>query len=379
MQIDNRDCVVSFHRQTHDKGKQAKLNSWNGSWNWNVRTDATYWSEQLYWIIGREDATIPSFTEHSCFYTSESWIRLVDATLALLKTGTPYELRLQMRHTDGTRRWVIHKGEAVRDERGDIVELCGTVQDIGGGMAQVNGAERNWHTRSNAEDAICRLIQAQEDQNGELASKLRNHVCQRVSLLAVGIQSLNSTLPDLSPQAQAQLDSFWQETKGILAELARISDRLYPIVVDLLGLSFAMRRLCRDFTTQHGIPVGYSCSDLPENCLDRECKLVLYRVLEDILANVARHSRANNVTVSLDHDSAEFRLRVSDNGVGFDQVQVKTAAGLGFVRIRTQIGRVGGSMAVWSQHALGTLIEVSTPITVPSYAVPSRQDLPGSA
>lgn len=360
---DNRACIISFRRKPYDQIKETRFNPWKGNWQWDIRTDTTVWSEELYRMIGRENAKIPPFKEHFCFYTSESWIRLVDATLELLQTGTPYELTLQMLHADGGRRWVIRNGEAVSDQHGDVVELCGTVHEISEWMARAGNAAPDRRRSSIAADTAGRLIQAQEEKNAKLATELRENICQRVSLLAAEIQSLRSSLPDLSSQAQTQLEFFWQETNGILVELDQVSDQVYPVVIDLLRLPSAMGCLCRRFTREQGIPVEYSSSDVPANCVDQQCVLVLYRVLQEILANVVRHSRATNVTVGLDHDAAELRLRVSDDGVGFDQVKTKTAAGLGFARMKTQIGHIGGSLEVWSQHACGTLIEARVPFT----------------
>jgi signal transduction histidine kinase len=341
-----------------------------GSWYWDIRSDTTVWSEPLYGIVGRENAAVPPFREHFRFHTSESWIRLVDATLELLQNGTPYELRLQMLHADGTRKWVVRNGEAVRNERGDILELRGTVQGISERTAEVANAGRDWRTKSSAEDETSRLIQAQEEDNAKRASELRDNICQRVALLAAEIQGFSSTVPGLSAEAQAQLESLWQETTEILAELHRVSDRLYPVILELLGLSSAMRSLCRKFISEHGIPVEYSCSDVPANRLNKQGRLVLYRTLEEILASIASHSSANNVTVGLDHDSAELRLRVSDNEVGLEQANTNTVAGLGLTRIKAQIEQIGGSLAVWSQPGSGTLIEARTPLSVQSSPKP---------
>jgi len=365
------DTPISFHQKTHDNLEPAAFNYRKGSWHWDVRTDTTVWSEPLYGIVGWENATIPPFRAHSCFYAADSWIRLVDATLELLQNGTPYELRLQMLHTDGTRRWVIRSGEAVRNERGDILQLRGTVQDISEWMLQVGNEERDWQIKSNPEDTTSHLIRAQEERNAKRASDLRDNICQRMALLAVNIQSFPSTVPDLSAKAQMQLESFWKETTGTLAELHRVSDRLYPLVLDVLGLPLAMRSLCREFTNEHGVPVEYRCSDVPANRLDKQCRIVLYRVLEEILENVVTHSGANRVTVGLDHTSAELRLRVSDHGVGSGQTKPKTAAGPGFACIKALIGQIGGGLAVCSLQTCGKLIEVRTPFTMQSNPIPS--------
>lgn len=359
-QTENRGCI-SFPRKPYDQVEDLRFNSSKGNWQWDIRTDTTVWSEQLYRMIGRELAMVPPFKEHARFYTSGSWIRLVDATLELLQTGKPYELTLQMLHSDGGRRWVIRNGEAVTDEHGDILELRGTVQEISKGMAQGGYADGDWRSRSIDVYTTGRFIQAHVEENAKLAIELRDSICQKLSLLSVQVDNLRSTLPELSPQAQAQLEVCRQQTKEILVELDRVSDRLYPVVVDVLSLAPAIGCLCRKFTREHGIAVEYSCSDVPANRLDKPCQFVLYRVLEEILANVVRHSRATNVTVVLEHDTTELRLRAFDNGVGFDQANAEAAAGLGFARMKLQMGHIRGSLAVWSQHACGTLIEARIP------------------
>ena len=363
-----RGCI-SFPLKPDGQVEDMRFNSLKGNWHWDLRTDTTVWSEQLYRMIGREHATVPPFKEHSLFFTSESWIRLVDATLELLQTGTPYELTLQMLHTDGGRRWVIRNGEAVTNEYGDILELRGTVQEISKETAQGGNAEGDWRTGSIDVYTTGRLIQAQVEENAKLAIGLRDSTCQKLSLLAVQIDKLRSTLPDLSPQAQAQLEVFRQETTEILVDLDRVSEQMYPVIVDVLSLPAAIRCLCRKFTREHGIQVEYGCSDVPANRLDKPCEFVLYRVLQETLANVVRHSRATQVTVGLDHDATELRLRVVDNGVGFDQANAGASAGLGFARMKIQIGHIGGSLAIWSQHGCGTLIEARIPFIGRSAAV----------
>ena len=361
--IQSRECIVSFRHEPSHQAYRPEFDPWTGDWDWDIRTDETVWSQQLYWMLGRDaDAGIPSFKDQSCFYTSDSWVRLVDATLGLLQTGAPYELGLQMLHADGTRRWVIRRGEAVRDERGDIVQLRGTVRDVSQWRQDIATDELDPRSKSN-DDTTGRLIQAQEEENVRLASKLRDNISQRVSLLVVSIQTLSSTFPQLSPPAAAQLEEIRQESSRILTELDRVSDELYPFILDLLGLPLAIQRLCRDFTIESGIPVDYISSDLPAEDIDQRCALALYRILEETLVNVVQHGRASKVAVHLDRDSTELRLRVSDNGVGFERQAIKATAGLGFLRMKERVRQVGGSLAVWSQQACGTFVEARAPLT----------------
>jgi PAS domain S-box-containing protein len=102
-----------------------------GSWRWDPETDTVVWSEELYRIAGR-DPKLPavSYAEHPRLFTPESWERLRRSVEDALRTGSPYELDLEMIRADGRLRWVTARGEAERDTTGRVVQLRGTVQDI---------------------------------------------------------------------------------------------------------------------------------------------------------------------------------------------------------------------------------------------------------
>ena len=102
-----------------------------GSWEWDPSTDTVTWSRELYRISGR-DPNLPavSYKDHSQLYTAESIEQMQRAVDEALRSGTPYELDMEMIRTDGPTKWVRARGEAQRDLTGRIVRLRGTAQDI---------------------------------------------------------------------------------------------------------------------------------------------------------------------------------------------------------------------------------------------------------
>ena len=110
---------------------EAQRVSQVGSWQWNPKTDEVAWSKELYRIAGRDpDLPPPALGEQTTLYTSEGWERLKCAVVEALRNGTPYTLDLEMLRPDGSTRWIIDRGEAVRDAAGRIAWLRGTAQDI---------------------------------------------------------------------------------------------------------------------------------------------------------------------------------------------------------------------------------------------------------
>ena len=129
-----------------------------GNWRWDAKTNALIWSEELYCILGLgSKLPLPSYKEFAQFFTPESWGRLSPAMENALQTGSVQELDLELVRTDGSKRWVTARGEAVRDAAGQVRYLRGTVQDIS--------------DRKQAEEARVRLASIVESSDDAIISK----------------------------------------------------------------------------------------------------------------------------------------------------------------------------------------------------------------
>jgi PAS domain S-box-containing protein len=132
----HKDISVRKHaeealRQNQEKLKEAQRIAHVGSWQLDLMTNQVVWSEELYRIFGlNPELPPPDYPEHFRLFTPESWKRLNTALLRTKKTGIPYELELEMVKADGSHGWILARGEAIRDDIGEIVGLQGVALDI---------------------------------------------------------------------------------------------------------------------------------------------------------------------------------------------------------------------------------------------------------
>lgn len=127
---EQRMTELSLHQSERDLREAQKLSGLGGWW-WDIRSDIHRWSEEVYRIYGR-DPGLPAaiYPEVSKYFTPQSWDRLSATVETALSQGQAYECDAEVIRPDGSRRWIVARGEAVRDDDGSIAVLRGTIQDI---------------------------------------------------------------------------------------------------------------------------------------------------------------------------------------------------------------------------------------------------------
>ncbi len=181
-----------------------------------------------------------------------------------------------------------------------------------------------------------RLIRVQEEERSRIARELHDDLNQRLGLLAIELGQLHDSLSQGNHELLERLDKVCRETDDISEGVHRLSHNLHSSVLENLGLVPAVRTLCMEFSGQYGIKVEFQERKVPSS-LSSEVALCLFRIVQECLRNVARHSRARLARVRLDSDSSEIRLIVEDDGVGFDLEARPGKPGLGLVSIRERV------------------------------------------
>jgi PAS domain S-box-containing protein len=205
-----------------------------------------------------------------------------------------------------------------------------------------------------------RLLTAQEEERRRVSRELHDDVNQRLAVLAMQIDTLRTGLPLPAGKLRRELESLEARVAAVSDDVRRMASDLHPSVVEHLGLAAALRSHCAQFASRERIPVAFEERDVPEE-LPPELALCLYRIAQEALRNLARHSRATRGKATVTGSAEGVELAITDDGVGFDPQLVRAGAGLGLVGMEERARLVGGVLAISSSPGQGTRIEVRAP------------------
>jgi signal transduction histidine kinase len=206
------------------------------------------------------------------------------------------------------------------------------------------------------------LFRAQEEERRRLSRELHDDLNQKLAMLAVEAEALGQELPLGRPSVQDRLSKLLCGVNGLSDDVHRIAYQLHPPILDHLGLAVALKSYCQEFSRRFAAKVKFIRRDLPE-AIPHEVALCLFRVTQEGLRNIARHSRSERATVVLSGGRQALRLSITDFGVGFDPEAMTSESGLGLISMEERVRLAGGSFAVWSRSGGGTRLEIRIPLS----------------
>ncbi|HEY2441356.1 MAG TPA: HAMP domain-containing sensor histidine kinase [Solirubrobacteraceae bacterium] len=195
-------------------------------------------------------------------------------------------------------------------------------------------------------DATGRVLAAQESERLRIALELHDQVGQELTAVLLGLARLNG---QVDPPLRDQVTDVQEAVRASLEEVRRIALELRPEALDDLGLMSALAVLCERFAERAGIHVGHQF-DLRLPPLQPEQELVVYRVVQEALTNVARHSGADCAELSLRRHDGELIVTVTDRGRGFGR---QVEAGTGIQGMRERAGLIGATLDVGPNNGGG--------------------------
>ncbi len=255
-----------------------------------------------------------------------------------------------LRDADGAVKYVIRSYIDITDQR-----LAEQARD------EIEGALRR--SQEDLRAIMARLLTAQEEERKRLSRELHDDLNQKLAMLTVEIEALERKLPASAAAFRSRLHSLRDRIAGLSDDVRGTAYQLHPSAIEHLGLGPALKSYCGDVSRQERLKVRFTQRNLPAS-IPADVALCLYRVTQEALRNVARHSEADRAWVSLTGVDNVVRLYVGDSGVGFDPSTRRS--GLGIVSMEERVRLVGGSFSLKTELGDGVRIDVEVPLRKPS-------------
>ena len=261
-----------------------------------------------------------------------------------------FQMEYRLKRFDGQFHWILDRGVPRFETGGAFVGYIGSAVDI---------SERK-EREGTLRDLSARLITTQEEERRRIARELHDDINQRLALAATELEhffgELIGNVPGLAFRAQDIINKINQISGGVHA----LSLALHPAKLEHLGLKAALRGLCRELSQQKNCEIRFS-QDQHEISVSPDVALCLYRVSQEALQNVLKHSGVRTADVRITGRSRQTELVIEDAGKGFDPVSVQTQGGLGLVSMRERLRLVGGELVIQSSFS-GTKVKAIVPI-----------------
>ena len=205
------------------------------------------------------------------------------------------------------------------------------------------------------------VTKAQEEERKRISHELHDETVQALVVLSRKLDNLASDKNKLPEEHRRNLEEIWQQTNDIIREIRRLSQDLRPAALDRLGLVPALEWLASEATEYSGIRTEISVSGNAKR-LPGEEELVLFRITQEALRNVWRHSSASAAKITVEFEQDKIRITVSDNGKGFKiperMVDYARDGKLGLAGMQERAQLIGATLKVSSREGKGTSVVI---------------------
>jgi PAS domain S-box-containing protein len=344
-------------RESEERLRLAFIAAQEGVWDWNLETGAVVYSPRWIEMLGYDRSEIePHVSAWERLIHPDDVAKAVGLNESLERGADTYEGEFRLRHKAGHYVHVLSRGFPIRRvPDGPVVRIVGTHFDLTARREAEELAERQRaeHVRT---EMLTRLVFAQEDERRRIAREMHDQFGEQLTTLARRIEALKE-FADGRPGLIALIEALEAVSRQIDRDVNHLVWQLRPTALDDLGLRAALANYIEDWSQRVRVHAELHSSGLLDDRLPSEAETTLYRIAQEALTNVARHSRATRVDVILERRGDQVVLIVEDNGVGFDPARTTSQRrGFGLLGMRERAALVGGTLQTESQPGKGTTV-----------------------
>ncbi len=285
------------------------------------------------------------------------------ATLEIEKGGQPFDHKYRITRPDGSIRWIWDRGFPTQDKTGKVIRYVGVAADI---TERKRTEEALTESEKRLRSLSSQLLVAQEKERKLIAQEIHDSIGASLAATKFKVEDVITKVGENRPETRAALGSILPMLQEVIQEARRIQMALRPSILDDIGILATISWFCREFESIHSHINIRQEINIEESKVPDSLKTVIYRVLQEAMNNIAKHSKADRINLLLRKMDGAIELGIEDNGEGFDPeealARIGTNRGFGLSSMRERTELSGGSFSIKSSKGAGTVIRAMWPI-----------------
>jgi signal transduction histidine kinase len=204
------------------------------------------------------------------------------------------------------------------------------------------------------------LQNIREEERTRISREIHDELGQQLTGLKMNISWLNKKITNATPEITTHINQSIALSDQTLKTVRRIAAQLRPSILDDLGLISALEWESDEFQNRYNIEVNFIAENITST-LDQKMSTAIFRIFQESLTNVLRHSKATLVTTVFAEFENQFTLKIEDNGIGFDENENKKIRTLGLLGMKERALMIGGTLTIKSTPNKGTILILQIP------------------
>jgi PAS domain S-box-containing protein len=314
----------------------------------------------------------------SCFYPPGLRAEKPKRALEIAAREGHYEIEDWRLRKDGSRFWASVAITAIRDDSGNLIGFGKVTRDLTERMLAQKTLESSQGKLRDSERALrelsLHLLRSQDEERRRIGREIHDSLGQYLSVLKIKLESMNAPA-----ECSRDVNACTDLVDTCLKEVRTVSYLLYPPMLEEMGLRSAVPWYLDGFSRRSGIKTSFHIPD-DFGRLGRDAELVLFRVLQECLTNVQRHSGSPTAEIRIAREEDAITLEVADQGKGLPAAVMEQGGqdwmgslGVGLRGMSERLQQLGGSLDI-SSNGHGTRVRATVPLQkMPSAAVPAQK------
>ena len=270
--------------------------------------------------------------------------------------GMVRDYPLTILNQNGRKREVLYNATLFRNKDGEVQGVFAAARDITDRKKMESEMRKS---RELLENLNLRLQQIREDERKVISREIHDELGQSLTALKLDLNMLSPYLQN-NPEALVKLESMVGLLSNTIMDVQRIASVLRPQILDDLGLVPAIEWYCEEFENRSRIKCSMDLCEI--NSPDPRISLTFFRILQETLTNVIRHSKASEVDVILKKSEKGISLSIKDNGIGIPKNKIKSKHSLGLLSMNERVKQMGGKINILSGKGTGTKLTTFIPV-----------------